>query len=155
MRGARAKSNASMAIEQQRYSQDFDRQVRVNKTFHLGDLVFIDKPPHAATLDTDAAQTALSTYNRLMSQNLGFFCVVAVCLRSLVIDEHGVDNAFSTDCAARAAHKEHPVLTGSSRIRQQSKKKPQRYLTIHTMRIKQCRSRKDQTKQCHIGIYRR
>lgn len=84
----RAKVNASMATAQKRHKQDYDRQVKVTTPFQPSGWVFIDRPPLAATSDTNATQTALKAYHKMTLQTLGPLRVKAVCSHSLAIDEH-------------------------------------------------------------------
>lgn len=91
-------------------------------TFHRGDCLLNDRSPLAAKSATEAAQTALSTCNKLMSRRLRPFRVRAVRTHPLVIDEHDIDNVVSVDCATRALHARDPVLTDDSSLREHSHK---------------------------------
>lgn len=93
-----------MATTQQRYNQDFDRQLRVATTFQSGDWIFIDRPPLVETSDTDATRTFLSAFDELMPQSLGPFCIKKVRPHSLVINEHEINNVVLTGCATQAPH---------------------------------------------------
>lgn len=110
-----------MVAARQRYTQEYDRKVRVAITSQPGDWMFSDRPPLAATTNTDATQTALDTFNKLMPENLRHFFVKAVYLHLLVIYDTDVHTVVLSDHAARVPHTEDPAITHNSGIRQQGK----------------------------------
>lgn len=52
----------------------------------------------------EAAQTALNTYEKLVSRRLGYFRVIAARPHSLVIGRHGINNLVLADSATQALH---------------------------------------------------
>lgn len=66
----------------------------------------------------NANQTALAAYNKLMPWILGPFCVKWTRPKSLVKDEHEMDNVAPTDRVTQAPHTEQSAHTDSSRTRQ-------------------------------------
>lgn len=96
--------NARLSRTQQRYKLEYDCRVRVTPTFRPSGLVFIDRPPKSEIKSGIADSIANATYSKLMPQNRGQFCIIAVNSHYLVIDENRVRDAVLIARALYAPH---------------------------------------------------
>lgn len=80
--------------------------MRETPDFHIGQFVFLDKPPLSNVSDSKAETVARKPYNKIQARTAESFLIVSLQKNTITIDEDGIAN---TVCIHGVAHA--PAIT--------------------------------------------